>query len=211
MDTLFKANRSKSGFTKSDAWNIFQLILGAPKFKRELYTTFLNPPGKLLDFGCATGHISDSFKNFDYYGVDLDEKSIEAAKSKFKSKKNMTFIAADLHTKPFTKNFFDEILFAGTVHHLTDKLFISLLAELHYCLKPGGIIHVIDPVFQASDGWQQKFMRWLDRGKYPRTTTEIMSLVDSVGLFKVGKMSYHTPYGALVKDCDFLHLPLVKQ
>ena len=40
------------------------------------------------------------------------------------------------------------LCFAGTAHHLTDELFVSILTELHYCLKPGKAVHLLDPVLQ---------------------------------------------------------------
>jgi len=46
-------------------WDFVQSVLGATRFKRALYLSKLHPPGKLLDFGCANGHIADTFSGFD--------------------------------------------------------------------------------------------------------------------------------------------------
>ncbi|MGO9471743.1 MAG: class I SAM-dependent methyltransferase [Isosphaeraceae bacterium] len=191
-------------------WTLVQEVLGAPRFKGELYRSKLNPPGNLLDFGCANGHLSDAFSEFEYYGVDLDSVAIEAAKARFHDKTNMHFMAVDLRTRPFPRGFFDEILFAGTVHHLDDELLEILLTEMNYCLKPGGTVHLIDPVFQDSDRWSQKLMRRIDRGRYTRTAAEILAIIGPLGLFECGITSFHRPYGALLRDCDFLYLPLTK-
>src|SRR5271157_2783977 len=86
------------------------------QFKRELYLSKLHPPGKLLDFGCADGHLADTFSGFDYYGVDIDPVAIEAARRRFRDRPNMHFIAADLCARPFPPDEFDEILFACTIH-----------------------------------------------------------------------------------------------
>ena len=174
-------------------WDSVQVVLGAMKFKRELYLSKLHPPGKLLDFGCADGHIADTFAGFDYYGVDIDPVAIEAAKQRFRDRPNMHFIAADLCTRPFPADKFDEILFACTIHHLDDERLLRLLKELHYCMKPDGVIHVIDMVRQDKDGWSQNLMRRLDQGKYTRTLPQIVSLIESLGLFRCGKPSLHTP------------------
>ena len=192
-------------------WDSVQVVLGAMKFKRELYLSKLHPPGKLLDFGCADGHIADTFAGFDYYGVDIDPVAIEAAKQRFRDRPNMHFIAADLCTRPFPSDEFDEILFACTIHHLDDERLLCLLKELHYCMKPDGVIHVIDMVRQDKDGWSQNLMRRLDQGKYTRTLPQIVSLIESLGLFRCGEPSLHTPYGQLLRDCDFLYLPLRKK
>ena len=72
-------------------WNVIQDVLGSPDFKRELYRSVLRPPGRLLDFGCATGHIAEAFLEFDYYGIDIDPKAIHAAKEKFKTHPSAKF------------------------------------------------------------------------------------------------------------------------
>jgi SAM-dependent methyltransferase len=191
-------------------WDFVQFVLGATRFKRELYLSKVRPPGKLLDFGCADGHIADAFAEFDYHGVDIDPVAIEAAKRRYRDRPNMHFIAADLHTRPFPADEFDSILFACTIHHLADEPLRSLLKELHYCVKPDGVVHVFDLVRQATDGWSQNLMRRLDQGKYTRTVPQLVSLIDSIGLFQRGEPSLHTPYGALLRDCDVLYMPLRK-
>ena len=203
---LFPKNRS---FPR--LWTVVQNVLGAPEFKSELYRSRLNPPGRLLDFGCANGHLSDTFSEFEYFGVDLDPVAIEAARKRFHDRPNMQFLAADLRARPFPRDFFDEILFACTVHHLNDELLESLLEELHYCLKPGGKVHLFDPVIQEKDGLSQKLMRRIDRGRYPRTVEQIVAKVLPLRLYEPGQPSFHRPYGALLQDCDFLYLPLTKR
>ena len=192
-------------------WNLVQNVLGATSFKRELYLSRLHPPGKLLDFGCANGHIADAFLDFDYHGVDIDPIAINAAKRRFREKPNMHFVEADIRSRPFGPDYFDEVLFATTIHHLDDETLSAVLKELHYCLKPDGTIHVFDLVRQDHDGWSQKLMRTLDQGKYTRTLTGIVSLIERAGLFDIGKPSLHKPYGALLQDCDVAYLPLRKR
>src|SRR5271165_2091948 len=164
-------------------WDFVQVVLGFKKCKQELYLSKLHPPSKLLDFGCANGHIADAFSEFDYYGLDIDPAAIETAKRRFRDRPNMHFIAADLRARPFPPDEFDDILFACTIHHLDDERLLTLLEELHYCLKPQGVIHIFDMVRQAKDGWSQKLMRRIDQGKYTRTQSQIISLVESLGLF----------------------------
>lgn len=81
-------------------WNAIQHVLGAPRFKRELYRSKLHPPGTLLDLGCATGHLADAFTDFEYYGVDLDAEAIRVARQRFCDRANMHFLVADLLTRP---------------------------------------------------------------------------------------------------------------
>lgn len=191
-------------------WNAVQRAFGAPQFKRELYRSKLHPGSRFLDFGCASGHLADAFVGFEYYGIDIDHKAITAAKQRFKGVPSVHFLAADICTRPFSAGFFDEILFAATVHHLTDEVLSSALRELHYCLKPGGVVHIFDPVYRPADRWYQRFHRSFDQGRHTRTTEEILDLIVSLHLFEVGEPSYHRSYGALIQDCDFVYLPLRK-
>ena len=196
--------------TTPTIWNIIQRFLGAPEFKKRLYSSVLAPGGRLLDFGCANGHIADAFLRYEYYGVDLDARAIKHAAKTFREHANMHFICADLRGRPFPENYFDEVLLAGTVHHLTEQMFHDILAAMHRSLKPGGTIHIIDPVRQPSDGWQPRLLRWLDRGGYTRTACQIQDLVQATQKFEIGVPSLHRPFGALIQDCDFVHLPVKK-
>ena len=63
----------------------------------------------------------------------------------------------------FSPDEFDEILFACTIHHLDDERLLCLLKELHYCMKPDGVIHVFDLVRQEKDGWSQNSCAGLTR------------------------------------------------
>ena len=191
-------------------WAFVQQHLGAPEFKRELYRSKLCTPCRLLDFGCASGHLGDAFRDLEYYGVDLDPVAIEAAKRRFHDQPTMHFLASDIRERPFPMEFFDEILFAGTAHHLDDNLLGSVLTELHFCLKRGGTVHLFDPVFHEPVRWFQRLMRRIDQGRYTRTLAQILAIVEPLELFESGEFSYHPPYGALLQDCDFLYLPLKK-
>jgi SAM-dependent methyltransferase len=191
-------------------WALVQQHLGAPEFKRELYRSKLGSPCRLLDFGCASGHLGDAFRELEYYGVDLDPIAIEAAKRRFRDQPRMHFLASDIRERPFPSEFFDEILFAGTAHHLDDGLLGRVLTELHYCLKCGGTVHLFDPVFREPVRWSHQLMRTIDQGKYTRTLPQILAIVEPLALFEPGECSYHPPYGALLQDCDFLYLPLKK-
>lgn len=171
-------------------WNAVQRVFGAPDFKRNLYRSVLRAPGRLLDFGCATGHIADTFEEFEYCGLDLDPQSIETAKARWAGRPRMHFLAADLHERPFESNFFDEIMVAGTVHHLPDELLRSLLKELYFCFKPDGRLHIVDPVLQDHDSALQRSMRRLDRGRFPRSVAQIKALVASIELFEIGPAAF---------------------
>lgn len=165
-------------------WDMVQTLLGAPEFKTQLYLSRLRPPCRLLDFGCANGHLGEAFEGFDYYGVDLDKRAIEVARQRHRGRPHLKFLAYDMLQRPFEADFFDAVLFAGTVHHLDDELLRRLLVELHHCLRPGGTIHLIDPVYREKDSISQKVMRRLDQGRYTRTVPQILAIVEPLELFR---------------------------
>jgi SAM-dependent methyltransferase len=191
-------------------WTFVQKHLGAPQFKRELYRSKLGSPCRLLDFGCASGHLGDAFRDLEYYGVDLDPVAIAAAQRRFHDQPNMHFLARDIRDRPFPMEFFDAVLFACTAHHLDDTLLGSVLTELHFCLKSGGTLHFFDPVFHEPVSPSQMLMRRIDQGRHTRTLAQILAIVEPLELFEIGEFSYHPPYGALLQDCDFLYLSLKK-
>jgi SAM-dependent methyltransferase len=191
-------------------WDLVQHVLGSPDFKRKLYRSALLRPGRVLDFGCATGHVADVLADFEYYGLDIDPAAVEMARQRLPRRDNVHLLAADISSRPFQADFFDAILFAGTVHHVDDQTLGVVLRELHYCLKPGCSIHLFDPVLRDSDGWQQRLMRRIDRGRYPRTVSQIETAVSSLNLFQMSVPTFHPPHGALLRDCDFVYLELHK-
>lgn len=56
--------------------------------------------GNLLDLGCGNGNLFNLVKeyNFDFYGADLSENTINVAKSRYK---NANFVVLDAHNLPF--------------------------------------------------------------------------------------------------------------
>jgi Methyltransferase domain len=140
------------------------------------------------------------FLEFDYHGIDIDPSAINSARERFKAHPRAKFIAAEIHSRPYESNYFDEILLAGTAYHFTDELFVSIPRELHYCLKPAKAIYLLDPVLHEKDGWQLMFLCRLGSGRYPNNLNEFMALIDSLMVFEVGELTFHTPYGSPIQD-----------
>src|SRR2546421_4667939 len=128
---------------------------------------------------------------YEYYGIDINASATHKAAAAYKAFSNMHFLCADIRTRPFGENFFDQVLFAGTAHHLTDEQFSAAIVELHRCLKPGAVLHIIDPVRQPADGWQAKLLRFLDQGRHCRTIEQIKELVHSCSGFELGVATLH--------------------
>lgn len=86
-----------------------------------------------LDVGCASGFmVSEIAKSYPalYFGVDVYDKAITAAKVRYPS---INFKVASAQKLPFKDNFFDLILFYETIEHVENPL--ACLQEIKRVLK----------------------------------------------------------------------------
>ena len=99
--------------------------------------------GNVLDVGCGGGiFLSKLNKNFNKFGIDLDESSIKFAKKKF----NYDFRTEQLGEDTFKKKTFDLIIFRGVIEHIYNpKKIIKRATELlkrkgklFFCATPNG-------------------------------------------------------------------------
>lgn len=95
---------------------------------------------KVLDFGCGNGRLSELFKGMkiSYFGVDVSEKLIEIAKTRYQKEK---FLLMNDMPLPFQDEYFNKIFSLAVFHHIpTDKIRKLYLNELKRVLKPGGLL-----------------------------------------------------------------------
>lgn len=192
-------------------WNLAQNIIGAKKWKDEMYpSVFEKRGGTILDFGCSSGNETAMFLDFDYSGIDINPQAIKAAQDKFKDYPNIKFFALDIIKDGFKKDFFDHVLFAGTAHHLTDAELKSIIDILINNLKSGGQLHFFDPIaIPKKDSWMTNFIIRSDQGKFVRTEEAY------TGLFRNGKYNitewkiFQSP-DRFIKFPDFLYVRIIK-
>jgi len=158
-------------------WDICQLIFGANGEKRKIYRSVITNQGRLLDFGCANGNTFPAFKDFQYYGVDLDKIVIASANSKYSAFSNAHFFCQNILKKPLQKNYFDNILFACTGHHLNDTNLTEIVKTLSLTLKKGGHLHFFDMIRTDKDSSLLKLILNLDQGKYIRFEKQIQKII----------------------------------
>lgn len=160
------------------AWNISQFVLGGNANKQKLYRSLFTLTGKLMDFGCADGNTFTAFKDFDYYGVDIDTKFIDYARNKYKDYENAHWVAADILNNPFEANTFDYILFAGTGHHIPDDKIHPILNSLINMTRKKGKLYIIDIVSKPeSDTWWKKLLIRFDQGQFTRTQAKYQDML----------------------------------
>jgi ubiquinone/menaquinone biosynthesis C-methylase UbiE len=122
---------------------------------------------KVLDFGCGTGDFCLLFDKFQYVGVDIDEKFIEFAKSRFKGYIFQRINEAD--PLPFEDGYFDIILVFGVLHHISGHYIHEVLNELDRVLSSRGQIILYDQLPSREQGnFFAKILVKFDKGEFIR-------------------------------------------
>lgn len=106
-------------------------------------------PRDLLDIGCGTGSFAAMLKRqfpaARVVGVDADKQALDIARRKAAALGlGIDFHRADARRLPFPDASFDAASASLFFHHLEDADKLSVLRQLHRCLKPGGRLVVAD-------------------------------------------------------------------
>ena len=129
-----------------------------PEDRKSLLLQNISPKDRVLDSGCGNGrlYVFSKDKQADYYGIDISEKLIEIAKSRYPEAK---FQVADVLNLPFPENFFDKILSFATLHHIpSGELRMQAFKEAKRVLKKDGFLLVtVWNLWQRRTAWQLFF------------------------------------------------------
>lgn len=96
------------------------------------------PNERVLDLGCGNGRLYELFKDkiVGYCGIDISEKLIDIAKSRYPG---VRFRVGDALNLPFPDNLFDNVFGVAVFHHIPSKEFrLRFLSEAKRVLKPQG-------------------------------------------------------------------------
>lgn len=133
----------------------------------------------ILDVGCGTAELLHYLPaTVTYYGFDLSEAYIAAAKRRYAGRGNCSFQCADLSTVSADDLPPCEHAIAyGVLHHLNDEVAKRVLAGIHERLAPGGRVITVDPVFAPGQAMIARELIRRDRGQHVRTADGYLSLV----------------------------------
>ena len=121
----------------------------------------IEPGGRILDFGCGTGRFREILKGkaASYDGVDLIP--------------GLSTVDWDFETLP---GGYDEVLAAFVLQHITDaEAYAHWVQQLYDCLKPGGILFVVD--HESMEEFDAHSRSLLNRLRRRRLASRIVRLV----------------------------------
>lgn len=102
----------------------------------------------ILDAGCGSGvvsrYLAEKFPQGKVIGCDASGDRILQASAMARNISNLEFKQSDLLKTVFESSSFDAVICRYVLEHLKNEDAQVALSELHRCLRPGGIIHVID-------------------------------------------------------------------
>jgi methionine biosynthesis protein MetW len=108
--------------------------------KLKVVSSLIAPGSSVLDVGCNEAIISKFLSNCDYYGIDVDKKTLIKLKQKGL---NVKYCDLNLNKIPFTNQKFDYILALDILEHLANPQ--NLLRNLKKMLSSNGRIIITMP------------------------------------------------------------------
>jgi SAM-dependent methyltransferase len=132
---------------------------------------------KVLDIGCGVGAHKKFFPATQHIGIDVNPAYIERAKR---------FQGGDFRVMDATRLEFDDASFdlafcVAAFHHLDDGQVSAVLREGLRVVRPGGTLHIIDPVIPTDPGaWLKHWFFANDRGRFQRTEEQMRRLAEAV-------------------------------
>ncbi|MDP2807606.1 MAG: methyltransferase domain-containing protein [bacterium] len=104
-------------------------------------------PGKVLEIGCADGHVLESLKNAlpmntesGFFGLDISEISLQRARAKGFG----NVVRSSAEDLPFAKNSFDLVLASQVLEHIPELE--RAIDQAFAVLRPGGRLMITVPL-----------------------------------------------------------------
>jgi len=171
-----------------DARNVLKLPLGYRAFIRAIggsyrdayLRDYVRPRAgqRVLDIGCGPGDVLAHLPAVDYVGIDMDERYIRAARSRFGGRGEFRCQSVEdvVVSEPGS---YDIVMANGVLHHLDDVQARQLLSVARQALKPGGRLTTFDGCYVPGQVWLARWLLQLDRGHYVRTREAYVTLAET--------------------------------
>jgi SAM-dependent methyltransferase len=98
--------------------------------------------GRVLDFGCGVGRISNALaeKVDEVVGIDIADSMIEQARQLNRHPDRLRFVSYDGGALPFPDNHFDAAVSLIVLQHARPAVQLAALLELQRVVRPGGLL-----------------------------------------------------------------------
>lgn len=157
-------------FSVPAVYRAAQSGIGSPRVRRALVEDYLKPRvgDCVLDIGCGTGDLAEYFPDCSYVGYDLSEAYIAAAREAYGA--SADFLVGSVgQSSAEADGSFDLAVSKGVLHHLDDDDALSLFAEAHSALRPGGRLVTVDPCLVDGQSRVARALISRDRGNDVRS------------------------------------------
>jgi 2-polyprenyl-3-methyl-5-hydroxy-6-metoxy-1,4-benzoquinol methylase len=125
----------------------FQRSWHVLKFDKALELLNVKNDDKILDAACGSGvltHLITEKTKADITAVDFNEGAIAFCNNQY-TIPTARFLQLDLNERFFQENSFDKVVMLEVLEHLPKEVVSSILSNLYYYLKPGGIFVLSTP------------------------------------------------------------------
>ena len=159
-------------------YRIIQYIMSGTSFRNSIIKKNIKKNNlKILDIGCGPAQILEQIPRCDYYGYDIDQRSIQYAKKKYR-KKNYHFYCKKFNKTEIKKlPKFDFVIFFGILHHLSNKEADKMLTLCKRTMKKNSKLLTEDPILLEKQNIIAKFLIEKDRGINVRQKKEYINLL----------------------------------
>ena len=159
-------------------YRIIQYIMSGTSFRNSIIKKNIKKSNlKILDIGCGPAQILEQIPRCDYYGYDIDQRSIQYAKKKYR-KKNYHFYCKKFNKTEIKKlPKFDFVIFFGILHHLSNKEADKMLTLCKRTMKKNSKLLTEDPILLEKQNIIAKFLIEKDRGINVRKKQQYINLL----------------------------------
>jgi SAM-dependent methyltransferase len=191
-------------------YNLVQLVAGARLYRARMVRDYIKPPEgcRILDIGCGTGEYVEFLDNYcskyEYFGFDAEARYVAYGERMFSDRSDIHFYHRVLDENALQEfNNFDIVLAIGVMHHLDDRIVLSLLRLAKKALRPAGRLVTYDPGRFPDMNRIETFFVNHDRGRNIRFPEEYDRLISHVFPTRKMYLPYLTYYPSrnVVFDC----------